>query len=215
MSTHFSAEDFKEMEKLASLVQLMNKLGHNPATSGNYSLRSKSLANTAFISESGIDKSTFTADHFIPLYIDSKTMYPEFAKSNRKSSDETDLHLSIYQVTNANCVLHSHMLESLLFANLFKGQDFATIEGLELLKGFSGIKTHETQVKIPCVDNTQDISSLSEQIKPILLNETNNYGLILRGHGIYVWGKSVEEAKRHLEVFEYIFKYYLNLSRGY
>jgi methylthioribulose-1-phosphate dehydratase len=35
------------------------------------------------------------------------------------------------------------------------------------------------------------------------------YGILLAGHGIYVWGKSIEEAKRHLEVFEYVFKYYL------
>jgi methylthioribulose-1-phosphate dehydratase len=72
--------------------------------------------------------------------------------------------------------------------------------------------THELEIKIPIYDNTQDISKLAEQIKPTLLAQTNNYGLLLRGHGVYVWGDSVEEAKRHLEVFEYVFKYYL-LSR--
>lgn len=215
MSFITNAQDHEEMKKLASLVRTMNSLGHNPATSGNYSLRSKTAPEMAFVSESGIDKSRFTEDNFIPLYIQSKAMHPEYLDSSRKSSDETDIHLSLYQITNANCVLHSHILDSLLFADLFVGKSFATIEGLELLKGFKGIKTHDLKINIPCFDNTQDIAALSEKIKPAILSQENNYGLLLRGHGIYVWGDSVEEAKRHLEVFEYIFKYYLNSRRGY
>lgn len=202
------------MKKLAALVRVLNGRGHNPATSGNYSLRSKSDPEISFVSESGIDKSHFTEDHFLPIYYKTREMHPEYSKLNRKSSDETDIHLSLYQITNAHCVLHSHLLDSLLFADLFPEQPFATIEGLELLKGFRGIKTHELKINIPCFDNTQDIALLAEQIKPSISSAKNNYGLLLRGHGIYVWGESVEEAKRHLDVFEYIFKYYLYSKRG-
>ncbi|NOT80964.1 MAG: methylthioribulose 1-phosphate dehydratase [Bacteriovoracaceae bacterium] len=209
MSYITSAQDYEEMKKLASLVRVMNSLGHNPATSGNYSLRSKTSPEIALVSESGIDKSQFTEDNFLPLYYATRKMHESFSGSQRKSSDETDIHLTIYQITKANCVLHSHMLDSLLFSDLFSNEDFATIKDLELLKGFKGVKTHELEIKIPIFDNTQDIAKLAEQIKPALLAQTNNYGLLLRGHGVYVWGDSVEEAKRHLEVFEYIFKYYL------
>lgn len=210
----FSPEDLEETKILANLVRLMNSLGHNPATSGNYSIRSKTTPEIALVSESGIDKSKFTEENFIPLNIETRKMDSKYLRSGRKSSDETDIHLSIYQITNAQCVLHSHLLESILFADLFLDLPFATIEGLELLKGFKGIKTHETQINIPCFDNTQDIALLAEQIKPSVISEKNNYGILLRGHGIYVWGASIEEARRHLEVFEYIFKYYLNSKRG-
>jgi methylthioribulose-1-phosphate dehydratase len=209
-----SAQDYEEMKKLATLVRLMNTLGHNPATSGNYSLRSKTNPDIALVSESGIDKSKFTEDNFLPLYIDTRLMHPDYIGTNRKSSDETDIHLSIYQITKANCVLHSHMLDALLFADQFIGQSHASIEGLELLKAFKGVKTHDLQINIPCFENTQDIASLAEEIKPAILEQEHNYGLLLRGHGIYVWGDSVEEARRHLEAFEYIFKYYLNSRRG-
>ena len=208
-----SAQDYEEMKKLATLVRVMNSLGHNPATSGNYSLRSKTSPEIALVSESGIDKSKFTEDNFLPLYFETRKMHSDYSDSGRKSSDETDIHLSLYQITNANCVLHSHLLDSILFADLFKDLPYATIEGLELLKGFKGIKTHDLKINIPCFDNTQDIALLAEQIKPSILSQKNNYGLLLRGHGVYVWGESVEEAKRHLEVFEYIFKYYLHSSR--
>lgn len=210
MSFIISAQDHEEMKKLASLVRVMNTQGHNPATSGNYSLRSKTTPEIALVSESGIDKSKFTEDNFIPVHYTERKMVDSYALSGRKSSDETDIHLTIYQITKANCVLHSHMLDALLFADLFPGKQFATIKHLELLKGFKGIKTHELEINIPVFDNTQDIRELAETVKPSILSQPFSYGLLLRGHGIYVWGESVEEAKRHLEVFEYIFKYYLN-----
>jgi methylthioribulose-1-phosphate dehydratase len=209
-----SAQDHEEMKKLATLVRVMNSLGHNPATSGNYSLRSKTSPDIALVSESGIDKSKFSEEHFLPIYYNTRKMHPDYVELKRKSSDETDIHLSIYQITKANCVLHSHLLDSLLFADLFTGLKSATISNLELLKGFKGVSTHDITINIPCFDNTQDIAKLAEEIKPSIINEKNNYGLLLRGHGVYVWGESVEEAKRHLEVFEYIFKYYLNSKRG-
>lgn len=215
MTFIISAQDHEEMKKLAALVRELNSTGHNPATSGNYSLRSKTTPGIALVSESAIDKSKFTESNFLPLFVETRQMHQDYKNSGRKSSDETDIHLSIYQITKANCVLHSHHIDSLLFADLFKGKPFATIEGLELLKGFKGIKTHDVQINIPCFDNTQDIAGLAEQIKPSILSQENNFGLLLRGHGIYVWGDSVEEAKRHLEVFEYIFKYYLNSKRGH
>lgn len=213
MSFITSAQDYEEMKKLASLVRVMNSLGHNPATSGNYSLRSKTSPEIALVSESGIDKSKFTEDNFLPLYISDRQMHEDYKSSGRKSSDETDIHLTIYQITKANCVLHSHMLDSLLFSDLFAGKEFATIKNLELLKGFKGIKTHELEINIPIFDNTQDIKTLAETVKPAILSQPFSYGLLLRGHGVYVWGDSVEEAKRHLEVFEYIFKYYLHSQK--
>ncbi len=213
MSFIISAQDYEESKKLATLVRVMNSLGHNPATSGNYSLRSKTNPDIALVSESGIDKSKFTEDNFLPLYYQTREMHEDYKSSGRKSSDETDIHLTIYQITKANCVLHSHILDSLLFADLFPGKQFATISNLELLKGFKGIKTHELEINIPIFDNTQDIRGLAEIVKPAILSQPNSFGLLLRGHGIYVWGESVEEAKRHLEVFEYIFKYYLNSNR--
>lgn len=215
MSFIISAQDHEEMKKLAGLVRVMNTLGHNPATSGNYSLRSKTSPEIALISESGIDKSQFTEENFLPLYITSREMHEDYKPSGRKSSDETDIHLTIYQITKASCVLHSHMLDSLLFADLFPGKPFATIKDLELLKGFKGINTHELEINIPVFDNTQDIRSLAETIKPSILSQPSSYGILLRGHGVYVWGDSVQEAKRHLEVFEYIFKYYLNSNRRF
>jgi methylthioribulose-1-phosphate dehydratase len=205
-------QHLEDNNKLAKLVRDLNILGHNPATSGNYSLRSKTHPEVALVSESGIDKSLFQESNFLPVMIDTKKLHEDYIGSGRKSSDETEIHLSIYQVTKANCVLHSHIMESLLFAEIFKNQNTAVVSGLELLKAFKGVKTHEISIEIPIFDNTQDITKLSIDIKERIKTMDNNYGLIIRGHGIYVWGESIEEAKRHLETFQYLFEYYLRIG---
>lgn len=202
-------EDLDQAIMLAELVRTLNLSGHNPATSGNYSLRSRALNGYALMSESGIDKARFTKENLLPIDIRTRQFHPDFTGLKRKPSDETAIHLRIYQETTANCVLHSHMLDSLLFANLYPNQKTIIMEGLELLKGFQGIVTHESQVIIPCFENTQDIDKLALELKDQLGSNNPIFGLLLRHHGLYVWGESVAIAKRHLEVFEYLFKYYL------
>jgi methylthioribulose-1-phosphate dehydratase len=208
-----SSHDQVEVDALAALVRTLNALGHNPATSGNYSLRLSAAPDYALISQSGIEKDIFTKDHFLPIHIDSGQLHPSIHNTSRKTSDETAVHLTIYQSTQAHCVLHSHRLEALLFANLFPNQPLIDVRGLELLKGIDGIRTHESAVSIACFDNTQDMSELASRLRVVLSSATTIHAILLRHHGLYVWGRSVSQAKRHLEVFNYVFDYYLR-SRG-
>lgn len=213
----FNSHDVEQMKKLAELIRVLNSSGHNPATSGNYSLRPTTSTDYAIVSESGVDKSKFDVDNFLPVFFNNHEIHPLFQRGDRKSSDETDLHLAIYESTDAGCILHSHKVEALLFANMFPKTNYASIEGLELLKGLKGIQTHETRIEIPLFENTQDIKNLAVNLKQVLettrSNEIKVYSIILRGHGIYVWGETVEDAKRHLEVFDYLFTYQLEMRR--
>jgi methylthioribulose-1-phosphate dehydratase len=202
----FKSEDMEQMDLLAQLIRQLNQRGHSPATSGNYSLRSLTNSDKIIISESGIDKQNFLVENFVSI---NKAGELDSAFSSRKSSDETDLHLMIYDKSKAGCVLHSHHLNSVLFADIFSGKDIAWLEDLELLKGLAGVDTHEARVPLPIFDNSQNISVLVKEISPIFEKHQALQGFLLRGHGLTCWGKDLHEAKRHLEVFEYIFSYYL------
>ena len=46
----------------------------------------------------------------------------------------------------------------------------------------------------------------SHTVKKLLSENHSIHGFLMRGHGLYVWGASLEEAKRHLEVFEFLFE---------
>jgi len=45
---------------------------------------------------------------------------------------------------------------------------------------------------------------LAAHIKTRLPRTQPCYGFLLAGHGLYVWGKDIPTAKRHLEVFEFL-----------
>jgi methylthioribulose-1-phosphate dehydratase len=88
------------------------------------------------------------------------------------------------------------------------GQDascpYMSFSGLEMLKGL-GFKTHDVKVIIPVIENSQDMRYLASML-PSYINE-DVPGFVLRGHGLYAWGKTPHEAKRHVEIFEFLFEY--------
>jgi methylthioribulose-1-phosphate dehydratase len=39
-----------------------------------------------------------------------------------------------------------------------------------------------------------------------LRENPNCHGIYLRRHGLYTWGADVSEARRHIEIFEFLFE---------
>lgn len=89
---------------------------------------------------------------------------------------------------------------------LSEDRDTIVIEGYEMLKGLAGVTTHEHTERVPVIENTQDYAALSRDIKTILHEQPNIHGIYLRRHGLYTWGKTVSEARRHIEIFEFLFE---------
>lgn len=78
------------------------------------------------------------------------------------------------------------------------------IEGYEMLKGLAGVQTHEHREWLPILSNSQDMTELSQNISAILRTHPGIHGFLLRGHGLYGWDASLLEAKRHIEVLEFL-----------
>ena len=82
-----------------------------------------------------------------------------------------------------------------------------------MLKGLEGVQTHDTMIEVPVFRNSQDMAELSERIRDVLEPSSVTYskrppvhGFLLAGHGLYTWGKSLAEARRHIEIFEFLFE---------
>jgi methylthioribulose-1-phosphate dehydratase len=73
-----------------------------------------------------------------------------------------------------------------------------------MLKGLDGVTSHEHREWIPIVENSQDITSLADTVGQTLENNKNAHGFLLRRHGLYAWGKDLKQAKRHIEIFEFL-----------
>ena len=78
------------------------------------------------------------------------------------------------------------------------------IEGYEMLKGLSDVRTHEHREWLPIIENSQDMTALADRVGETLTQHKGAHGFLLRRHGLYTWGNDLAQAKRHVEVFEFL-----------
>ncbi|CNE62595.1 methylthioribulose 1-phosphate dehydratase [Yersinia nurmii] len=188
-----------QLEALLSACHWIGGKGWCPATGGNMSLRAGS--EYALVSESGKDKGSLTAEDF--LSVDIATNH---VPSGRTPSAETGLHTLLYRLyPDVTAVLHTHSVNATVLSRVEKS-DGLVLQGYEMQKSLSGQKSHLDTVVIPIFDNDQDISALAERVAARAGLASLRYGFLVRGHGLYCWGNSVAEARRHLEGLEFLFQ---------
>jgi methylthioribulose-1-phosphate dehydratase len=192
-----------EVERLCATARWCYGRGWVPATSGNFSVRvSDGPSQRIFITPSGIDKGAVTPAHLLEIDKEGQPL-----KGNGKPSAEAGLHLVVYRARpSAGAVLHVHTVWNTMVSVHYVGKECVPIEGYEILKGLSGVATHEHVERIPLLENTQDYAVLCTRMKDALTNYPTAHGVLLSRHGLYTWGQSVAEARRHLEALEFLFE---------
>lgn len=193
-------------EELAQVIRDYNAKGWSPATSTNYSFIDTN--NQLWVSRSGVDKSKFQAGDFIKVDMSGKAI-GEF--SDVKPSAETLIHCYIYQMfPETKVILHSHGINPVVISCIEHNE--VKFEGYEIQKGFDGQVTHQNQVRIPIFDNSQEMTFFEKELS-YNKHMLENHCFIIRRHGTYAWGKSLFEAKRHLETLDYLCECKLKLNK--
>ncbi len=186
--------------QLVDCIHFLHQQGWAPATSSNYSFRIPGEP-AITISSSGKDKGTFCVEDLMEVDREGRPL-----DDTRKPSAETLLHTLIYQRRpEVTCILHTHTVYNTVLSQVYEQEGNLRLTGFEILKGISGIQTHESTVDLPIFANSQDIQQLAADIALHWDQHPTLSGFLLAGHGLYTWGKSIAEAKRHIEVFEFLF----------
>lgn len=170
-------------------------------TSGNYSAVLKREPLRLLITSSGLDKSALSAKDFLEIDQHAKVL-----KGNGKPSAETFLHLAVVRARNAGCILHTHSVWSTLLSERYAEKGGLAISGYEMLKGLEGVKTHLHREWVPIFANDQDIPALADKVEAELNRDPASHGFLLSGHGLYTWGEDLAQARRHIEIFEFLFE---------
>lgn len=186
------------LEELVKTCDFISKKGFAPATAGNFSAR---LNDTSMVmSASGKDKSALSKYDFVTCDFQANLI-----SGDGKPSAEAALHGMIYQLSLAtNCVLHTHSVPVTVLSMLEKTAQKITFHGYEMQKTIEGNPTHEADLDLWIFDNSQDIPSLALQVKEKWEQVKKAQGFIVRGHGLYSFGRTVFEAKRHMEGIEFL-----------
>ena len=186
-------------DRLAEIGRAFHARGWVLGTSGNFSAVLEEAPQHLMITASGMDKGRLTPEQFVR--IDEAARVIEGAG---KPSDETHLHLALVRKRGARAVLHTHSVWGTLLSDLFGDAGGLRIAGWEMLKGLAGVRTHEHEEWIPILENAQDIPALAQRLETVLDAHPAMHAFLLRGHGLYTWGRSLDEANRHIEILEFL-----------
>jgi methylthioribulose-1-phosphate dehydratase len=188
-------------EGLAKTGRGLHGRGWALGTSGNFSAVFARDPLRLLISRSGVDKGELTRNEV--LLVDEAGAA---VAGNGKPSDETMIHLELVRRRGAGAVLHTHSIWNTLLSEAGGDAGGIALEGFEMLKGLSGVTTHEHAEWVPIVENTQDYGRMAREVGRAVDAHPRAHGLLVRGHGLYAWGSDLREARRHVEVLEFLFE---------
>ena len=201
MSSRVSGPFAEIASSLADVGRRFYARGWVQGTSGNFSAVVATWPLTLCITPSSAHKGMLAAEDFLEI--------DEFGRAtshHAKPSAETLLHLEIVRARGAGAVLHTHSVWSTLLSARESRHQGLAIEGYEMLKGLSGVRTHEHREWVPIVENDQDMPRLASRVRDVLMQHPQAHGFLLSGHGLYTWGQTTAEAERHVEILEFLFE---------
>ncbi len=187
---------------LASIARGFHARGWVIGTSGNLSAVVNRDPLRLAMSPSGVDKGELSAEHI--LMIDEHAQV--LSDHRAKPSDESPLHIRVVKDRGAGAVFHTHSIWNTILSDLHAPDGGLEIEGYEMLKGLEGVRTHAHREWVPIIENSQDMSALADGIGDILGQNQNAHAVLLRRHGLYSWGTDLAQARRHVEILEFLFE---------
>jgi methylthioribulose-1-phosphate dehydratase len=186
--------------QLADIGRQFHGRGWVLGTSGNFSAVIQRVPLRLAITSSGVDKGALAPGQIVEIDEQAKVL-----SGSGRPSAEASLHLAITRRRSAGAVLHTHSIWSTILSDAAPGDGLA-IEGYEMLKGLEGVGTHQHREWLPILENTQDWAAAAPRVESLLTEYPDAHGFLIRGHGLYTWGRDLAEAKRHVEILEFLFE---------
>ncbi len=193
---------------VAAAGRRMDARGWVPATAGNISVRLDGARMA--ITRSGGHKGFLDAGGVMVADLDGRAM-----TAGARPSAEAPLHGQVYRAfPKVGAVLHGHSVAATVLsmaaaagggggvAGGVVAPGEVVLAGYEVLKVFERVAGHEESVRLPVVENDQDIARLAGVVAPGLAGMRAGY--LIRGHGAYVWGADMDQAMARLEGLEFL-----------
>ena len=199
LSESNSASFLKAAADLAEIGRGFYARGWVLGTSGNFSAVISREPLRLAITSTGLDKGNLAPRQF--LEIDDAT---NVVRGEGRPSAEALLHLAIARGLDVGAILHTHSVWSTVLSRSHASQGGIALEGFEMLKGLEGVRTHKHREWLPILENSQDMIELGERVSKTLWESPGVHGFLLKEHGLYTWGAGLQEAKRHVEILEFL-----------
>lgn len=156
------------------------------------------------ITQSGVHRGALTSSDFVYLNKSGRPSDP-----GRPPSAEAPIHSAIISNTGAGAVLQTHSVWSTVLADVYAPSAGLELQGFEVLKSLPNLKTGRHVEWVPILENSEDYLLLAGKISRLLKTHPEVHAILLRKHGFYTWGKTIQQAVHHVEIFELVFEVFV------
>ncbi|KAI9014947.1 class II aldolase/adducin N-terminal [Gaertneriomyces semiglobifer] len=193
---------------IPELCKLFWHLGWVTGTGGGITIKN---SDHVYIAPSGVQKERMLPHH---LYVLTATVPRQILRSppselSLKPSQCTPLFANAYDMRDAGACIHTHS-QNAVMATLLYGKEFV-ITHQEMIKGIKrgssseSLKYYETLV-VPIIENTAQEEDLKDRMAQAMQDYPDTNAVLVRRHGVYVWGKTWQQAKSMTECYDYLFE---------
>lgn len=158
------------------------------------------------VAPTGVHKERVAPEDLFTIAISDTSVVRSPVDATLRPSECSHIFTLVARERDVRSVVHTHALSAVLAADLARGNDHVVIQDLEMLKGVRGLTNRDHHL-LPVIDNTAREKELVAAVAGALADPRFQaaWGVLVRDHGCYIWGADVWEAKRHTEVYHYLF----------
>jgi methylthioribulose-1-phosphate dehydratase len=193
-------------ELVCELGRVFYDLGWASGTGGGICIRD---GEHIVVAPSGVQKERMQPGDMFTMAVDG-TIITKPDDPALRPSECTSLFLEPIRRRGAGAVIHSHSLHAVVATLLFDGE-FA-ISHLEMIKGIAGM-AYGDRLVVPIIENTARECDLAESLAAAIEAYPRTHAVLVRRHGVYIWGRDWVQAKTHAECYDYLFHAAAELSR--
>jgi methylthioribulose-1-phosphate dehydratase len=184
------------------------------------------------IAPSGVQKERLKPDDLFVIDVDGNVLV-EPTWPGLKVSECAPLFLHAFRKRGAGAVLHSHSLNAMIATRLkapsgshdwdqenLQWVEYAhehlpksfVVSGFEMIKGLRGKGCFDKLV-IPVIENTAKECDLADSMAAAMDAHPDVDAVLVRSHGVYVWGQDWRKAKTQAECLDYLFQATIEMVR--
>ncbi|KAJ2725575.1 Methylthioribulose-1-phosphate dehydratase [Coemansia sp. Benny D115] len=190
---------------IPELCRLFYQLGWVTGTGGGISIRKQDLV---YVAPSGVQKERLEPTDLFVLALGTRQILRS-PPPPIKPSACTPLFYNAYDRRGAGACIHTHSQNAVLVTMLYDTE--FTISHQEMIKGIrrdgqgANLRFFDT-LRVPIVENTAEEENLAGRMAEAMERYPETCAVLVRRHGVYVWGDSWQRAKTMAECYDYLFE---------
>lgn len=243
MSGYFSDSPTHPANLICELCRLFYNNGWVTGTGGGISIRDTNgpNPNIVYIAPSGIQKERLQPKEMFVAELpgkilrspnddnDGQPLSQDLAASFRyKPLACTPLFLSCYNLRDAGACIHTHSQNAVMATLLFEDKVEFAMSHIEQIKALPQLQVNPETGKVekvgsmqffdtmvlPIIDNTPHEEDLTDSLQEAIQKYPGATAVLVRRHGIYVWGETVWKAKVYNEAIDYLLELAIKMHQA-